>query len=105
MSNAIHPVICPIGGDVNALTISESMINIFPNPNNGTFTLEVFNVENEDVYVNIYNIHGQKVSSYTFSNVSGELSKEFDISEYGTGVYQFEIITNNKVINRKVVVE
>ncbi|MBN2680895.1 MAG: PKD domain-containing protein [Bacteroidales bacterium] len=89
------------GVSVNIAKIEE--INIYPNPNNGKFIIEMPNQENRDVFVSIYNSAGKLV----FSNVYKDkfhLLEEIEINQ-AHGLYLVRVSNGIKSQNRVVVVE
>jgi hypothetical protein len=82
---------------VVALSNSNSAINVYPNPNNGLFVIELTSASK----VTITNALGQVVISETFE--AGKHS--LDINNETTGVYFVKVIENNKQQIIKVIKE
>ena len=93
----------------NTTGIGESELNvgvsIFPNPNNGTFTLKLSSENNETVKFSIRSIVGESIFSEELITVNGELVKKIDLSHYAEGIYFLILENNNKVLTEKVVVQ
>lgn len=71
--------------------------SLYPNPNNGIFTLETTNFENTTVTV--YNITGQLI-------LKGMLSQPFttiNLSEFSKGLYFLKVETPSETITEKIV--
>lgn len=65
---------------------------LYPNPNNGVFTLEIEMLKNEEFDFEIINILGSKLySDKGYSSVK----KEINVSHLSGGVYILRIIENN----------
>ncbi|MBK7668899.1 MAG: T9SS type A sorting domain-containing protein [Sphingobacteriaceae bacterium] len=78
----------PSSTQINEATVLESDINIYPNPNNGAFKIDIsFKAEN----IIIYNSIGQIIQS---KKVIDERSFDFEIKE--NGIYFIQIATENK---------
>jgi hypothetical protein len=82
-------------------TFGNNTIHVFPNPNNGSFTLQItpdVNL-NEEVTVMITNMLGQQVYKENIP-VSGALSKQIHINSVANGTYILSIksATISKVI-------
>jgi type IX secretion system substrate protein/beta-propeller repeat-containing protein len=92
--------------NVNNVGIAEnselSLMNLYPNPTSGNVTLE-FNLNDaSSVQLNVMNISGQVIYSETM-NAAGNFKKQIDLSGYANGIYYLQAITNDKVINRKII--
>lgn len=84
--------------NLKTVTTNEN-INVFPNPNNGTFNVEI-NIKGE-FELEVYNMVGQLV--YKGKLNSG--SNKIDIKTKA-GVYYYSVIENNKTIHQgKLVIE
>lgn len=78
-------------------TDSAGSFAIYPNPNNGVFTIETDNFEN--TIVTVYNITGQLV-------LKGKLSQSFttiNLSEYSKGLYFLKVETPTETKVEKIV--
>lgn len=80
-------------------------VNIYPNPNRGIFKLELNLFEEEQIIVEIYNIHGQKITSEDLGSISGEVVEPINISRFASGVYYIRIISDTNLTLRKIIVE
>ena len=86
----------PILSLENKLSISE--IELFPNPVNNK--LSIVNKANEKILkCNIYNLNGQKVQSYN------NLNNKINVSKLKSGLYIVELVTENRIISNKIVIE
>ena len=85
----VHP---PTNGVANIAPELEN-IELFPNPNNGDFTI-TGNVENTNVSkvdVKIFNLIGQLIFSDEVTPQSNKISKTFDLSSTPDGIYFMNI--------------
>ncbi len=90
------------------LSISdESGLAIYPNPSNGTFTLNLdrSEVELADLKIEIYAMSGKKVNSEM--DISRVTSTEYQVSTIGleNGFYLLQIIIDNRLIIRKIAID
>jgi hypothetical protein len=81
-------------------------ISIYPNPNNGKFTLKSNNINS----IEIYNMLGNKV--YTLNdfkrqttNWTGQASNEIDLSNFQKGIYFVKIYDGQKTQTKKIVIQ
>ena len=76
---------------------------IYPNPNNGNFTIEMENGFNENSIFVLINSLGQTVYSRNIAN--GE--KEFTVisKNMAKGMYLGKIITGSRQLTQKIIIE
>lgn len=75
----------------------------YPNPFNPSTVIEFSLVEPADVELNIYNILGQKISTLVDKPLGEGIYKyQFDASNFVSGIYFYEIKTDNSRIVKKM---
>lgn len=95
-------IIIPVTMNINGVAVDENaanQYNIYPNP-----TMSVVKIEGDNINcVAIYNSVGQLVNVVRMDNASNEIN----MSQYGAGVYFFNIVNNegNSSVQRVVVSE
>ena len=81
-------------------------INLYPNPNNGIFTLDFEMYESNTVEVSIIDISGRQVLNRNYANVHGQFSEKFDLkNNLNTGFYFMEIKVGNYTTQKKFIVK
>ncbi len=84
----------------NLLDINYS---IYPNPNNGIFSIQIQNLENErSVNIELYNLNGSRIIN------KQSISKDkinIDLTDYRKGVYILKLIVGSKYITEKMIFE
>ncbi|MCF6184058.1 MAG: T9SS type A sorting domain-containing protein [Bacteroidales bacterium] len=86
---------------LNINDIQESNVLLFPNPNKGSFYLSVNTTDN--YRVEITNVTGQLVYQNKFYNSA---THEIKLNTVSDGIYFVKLIfNNNKIINKKIVIE
>jgi hypothetical protein len=70
---------------------------VYPNPNNGTFTIETTNIENATLEV--YNVSGQLIQQAVLKSVQ----QTIDLSHQPKGLYLLKINTKNKIITQRMI--
>jgi hypothetical protein len=92
-----------IGSDFNQQALTDDVLplmKVYPNPNNGIFTLQFNNIEN-NTRVMIYNTLGKKVYETTFN---GE-THLVELPNIHRGIYLVKAISGQKQFVRKVLVQ
>lgn len=79
--------------------IANSEISIFPNPNNGEFTVQV--PENKLYDISVYNVLGERVLDELKVHSS---QKTIELHNAKSGVYLVHITIDNKTISRKIII-
>jgi hypothetical protein len=86
------------------LFISRSEWKIFPNPNEGLFTLEVSEFDGDGLTFEIYNSLGQKVASQNLELIDGN-QFPVDLRKYPSGVYTAKLISDNTSDSKSLIIE
>jgi hypothetical protein len=79
----------------------EKSIKVYPNPNNGQFTLEFTNIES-GATVSIYNMLGDRVY---LSKTTNDISHKISLPEIKKGIYFVKIMDGKEQFTRKMVVD
>ncbi len=94
---------------VNATAVGEipgiSEFNIFPNPNNGRFTLVLQGEALGELQVSFTNLLGQVIMQDQVDFRSGNITRDFAFNDLTAGMYIFQLKSGNKALYRKIVVE
>jgi hypothetical protein len=77
-------------------------INIYPNPTNGTFSIDIQHNASEVNSISVVNSLGQMVYQTNKPNTSGNYS--VDLSGYSNGIYFVQVIKSGIVYQKKIVV-
>lgn len=81
---------------------SEPEINVYPNPNNGTFMLLVNNMADQTITLTITNVLGKVIYSEKLSAVN---EKEISLSGEAKGVYMLQISNADNSYYKKIVIQ
>jgi len=79
----------------NEMTDSDNL-QIYPNPNHGTFHIKVQNLNNEDLSIEIFNINGQAVYKNQF-NKTVRTTEKIDLSYCSKGLYFVKVLNENNI--------
>jgi len=96
-NNRIRMVSASGTTSINELKIENEELNIYPNPNNGSFVIELNNSTKHTMQ--LYDVNGKLVLSQT---INGKIT--IDASGIDDGVYNISIINNEAVVNKRLVI-
>ncbi len=91
--NITTDICYPLG--IKSLSENQPLIKVFPNPTNGTFTLQINNFNEENVIVSIENNLGETV----YSN----LSKEINLQNLTSGTYFLHVKSFDNMYSQKII--
>jgi hypothetical protein len=80
-------------------------MNVYPNPNNGEFTLNINTTDINELDVKVLNTQGQVVyAKNNYSNVTN-INDKIDLSNNANGIYFIVITTNKGIVTHKLVIQ
>ncbi len=82
---------------------SETLYEIFPNPNSGLMNIKV-NTFETNLLIKIFDINGKVVKSLNIENINKQLHK-INLSNYQKGIYFIKFISRNNIKVKKIVVK
>jgi lysyl endopeptidase len=89
-------------GSVGIAEITDGNFILFPNPNDGKFTISSNDHSIKEMTVNITDIHGKLISS---DECRGKMSYSFDLSSQAKGSYLVQVVGEQTIFVCKVVVK
>jgi hypothetical protein len=78
--------------------------SVYPNPNNGKFTVLVSNDKASDVQITCHNVIGEIVYTGDFQMSNGQMKTELDLTTVAKGVYIVNVKANGKTTYRKITI-
>ena len=90
---------------VNLVEVSDSDIEIFPNPTNKVFHVEMTLSESKDLKMQVMDIHGRIVHKESMNNLRSKVSRSIDLSDEPSGTYILRFINGEQVKNKKIVLQ
>jgi hypothetical protein len=82
---------------IQQVTGNNAQVNIYPNPNNGSFIIEPSSATKQSMQV--YDVNGKLVLSQT---INGKTT--IDASSLNEGIYNISLLSNEGVINKRLVI-
>lgn len=80
-------------------------LELFPNPNEGNFTLIISFIDNIDkANITVYDTSGKAIYAETVYSNSNKLVKQFKIAGLKKGTYIFEVKNTKQTITTKLVI-
>ncbi|MDA0882537.1 MAG: T9SS type A sorting domain-containing protein [Bacteroidetes bacterium] len=98
VSTAAVSVLVGIGELLNNVALS-----VYPNPNNGVFTLNIEGLNGEAVNFDVVDAIGKTVASEQFNSVNASFQHQMDLSNLENGLYYLNIQLNGAVKSIKMV--
>lgn len=78
---------------------------LWPNPNNGEFTISFNTSNNDDIALTAYDIRGRKVTEKHFENNSNVFNQNINFNSLAKGVYILKIQTGNNEFFKRLVIK
>ena len=91
-----------VGLDEYAL---ENSLNVYPNPNSGTFTLNLNVAQAAEVSAVLTDLQGKAVWSREMGTVNGMIEEDVKLSGNATGIYILKVTVDGESAVRRVVVK
>ena len=104
-TDSIHKlgyIIVSLNGDIEFYSATE--LKVFPNPNNGRFTLDLKTSGSKTFNLRVYNTIGKQVYAKKIDIVNDALIS-VDLSTLSKGVYFIRIDNKHESLNRKVIID
>ncbi|MCA6364975.1 MAG: T9SS type A sorting domain-containing protein [Bacteroidetes bacterium] len=79
-----------------------SIFTVYPNPNNGFFNLALTNANYAELSIQVYTVLGQVVYSDMASNVTGDVIRPIDLTNFANGAYYVKVTTGSATQTIKV---
>ena len=94
---------------INSNSLEEigfQFVQIYPNPNNGVFELEMDGVDGAFVEGKLFNVSGQLVSTFNISATDGKVKQTIEMSKkLAAGTYYLGLYNNDKAVVKQFVKE
>jgi len=78
---------------------------IFPNPANSEFNLNIAGEAGKTFHMTIFNAQGKLLETYTIQANSAHFSKKFDVNKWAKGVYIIKLEGDGRIFADKLIVE
>lgn len=92
------------GSSVKAHLSNASVSKLYPNPNNGSFTIELQVVRDENIEVSIFDLNGRRIFSQFVAAMAGTELIEIDQKQWPAGMYIMRLSGTNSLQNSRFIV-
>ena len=92
------------GINTKSLALAET-INIYPNPTNGKFTIEIINDYTGEINYAITNAIGQIIFQEKINKQTNYLKIEKDLLNLPVGIYLIEFVFENEKVTKQLIIE
>ncbi len=100
--SAVYPFIF-VG--VSPIGLTGLGVAVYPNPNDGRFTLQLNLERDRNLGVSIYDLVGKQVWSHVGDLPYGEWKQAIDLSALAKGTYLLQVVSEGQKLSRKIVVQ
>ena len=87
----------PVGNNLN--------LKVYPNPNDGNFTIDFIAGKETRIEVFLYNTVGQVALNKIFTSAEDRFLETMDVKHLPKGVYYLKIVTDGGTVVEKIVIE
>jgi len=96
---------CEIIGQ-QELDTRDNDILVYPNPNNGLFTLDLSRFDLVgNMQLSVFSIDGQRIQSRSINGGSTPINIEVDLENNKKGIYFLKLVTDGEVVTKKIVLQ
>ena len=96
--------ICTQTVTLNTENFGLANFKIYPNPNNGNFTVQFDSNSGNDIKVDIYDIRGRLIYGKSFES-SGLFSQNLDMNNVQSGIYMVTVQDGDRKETKKIVIQ
>ena len=97
-------VVNPATVGIESIQANVVGFNVYPNPNNGSFNLNLDGLSSDKVNIGIYNMVGKLVYQFEGTNSNGTLTKDIQLNDTSSGVYFIKVAAADQIITKKIII-
>lgn len=90
----------PLSTQINTI----ENLAIYPNPNNGNFTVQFNSSSNNPIKMEVYDMRGRTVFYNSFQN-NGFFNENIQLGNLNTGVYLLKVMDGENQITKKIIID
>ncbi|WP_299223005.1 T9SS type A sorting domain-containing protein [uncultured Psychroserpens sp.] len=77
---------------------------IFPNPNNGAFTIKLNSNSGNDISVDVFDIRGRRIFENRYAN-TGDFTETVQLNNVQSGMYLVTVNDGNREVTKRIIVD
>ena len=77
--------------------------SIFPNPNEGEFTIKLNSSSNQDIQINIFDIRGRQIFNQSYTNTA-DFNQTVRLNSIQSGMYLVQVSDGEKETTKKIII-
>tara|TARA_B110000027_G_scaffold54882_1_gene59640 strand:- start:285 stop:2348 length:2064 start_codon:yes stop_codon:yes gene_type:complete len=86
------------------LNTNLEQVFVYPNPNNGSFTLELKSDTSNNVSIDIYDVRGRKIHKQAYTN-SGNFKQVIELGNIESGLYLMTVSDGQRKTTKRIIVK
>ena len=90
--------------DVPVLQAADFTCKVFPNPNNGMFTIELESDQSKKLELELFTADGKSVLKKTVEHLSGKHQILFGQATLADGIYNLQIKYGTNILTHRIIV-
>jgi hypothetical protein len=91
--------------DVPVIQVDDFTCKVYPNPNNGLFTVEIESSQSNPLALELFSADGKSVAKQKLKYASGSQTIQFGKANLVGGVYTLQVKFGNRIVSRKLIVK
>ena len=90
---------------IDNFTEDHKNVIIYPNPSREIFNIEFTSLSRQNLEIRIINSFGDIVYLENLENYKGDYNKAINLKDFSKALYFLEIITDDGVVNKKLILQ
>lgn len=78
--------------------------NVYPNPNNGNFTIKLSGSVSKDIQVSVYDLRGRSIFNKVYKNV-GDFNENISLNQVQSGMYLLKVNDGLRHSTKKIIIK
>ena len=97
--------ITPVSLGINEMMLPENAVMVLPNPNNGSFTLQVNDLNAKKIKITFINVLGETLFENSYEDFQNNSLKKINLKNCAKGIYIMKAEVDGRMLTKKIVIE